>query len=113
MAARRKRCAQVRDEHHAVVRGHRRSAQHQPALSRFVRIHRQIDNGVKTIVVPHEIVDDEQARDIKIVSGGIEVRNLTFGYQPGQVLFHELNLLIPAGQRVGLVGIRDLASRRC
>lgn len=63
-----------------------------------------IENGVKTIVVPHEIVDDQQARDIKIVSGSIEVRNLTFGYQAGQVLFHNLNLVIPAGQRVGLVG---------
>lgn len=63
-----------------------------------------IENGVRTIVVPHEIVDTDQARDIKIVSGAIDLRNLTFGYQPGQVLFQSLNLHIPAGQRVGLVG---------
>lgn len=63
-----------------------------------------IENGVRTIVVPHEIVDSEQAREIRIAEGSIEIRNLSFGYQPGQTLFHNLNLVIPAGQRVGLVG---------
>lgn len=63
-----------------------------------------IENGVKTIVVPHEIVDTEHARDLRITQGNIEIRNLTFGYQPDQVLFRSLNLVIPAGQRVGLVG---------
>lgn len=63
-----------------------------------------IENGVRTIVVPHEIVDTEQAHPIKIAAGSIEIRNLTFGYQPDQMLFRSLNLYIPAGQRVGLVG---------
>lgn len=63
-----------------------------------------IENGVRTIVVPHEIVDTEQAHPIKIGAGSIEIRNLSFGYQPDQMLFRSLNLYIPAGQRVGLVG---------
>ena len=63
-----------------------------------------IEYGVKTIVVPHEITDASHAKAITIRQGHIELSDLTFGYQPEQPLFQHLNLSIPAGQRVGLVG---------
>ncbi len=57
-----------------------------------------------TIVRPHEIVDAPQAAAVRIGKGRIEVRDLTFGYSPEQPIFRNLNVTIPAGQRVGLVG---------
>lgn len=63
-----------------------------------------IENGVRTIVVPHEITDARHARDIRVVQGRIALHGVTFGYQPERPLFRDLNLEIPAGQRVGLVG---------
>ncbi len=63
-----------------------------------------VTNGVHTIVRPHEIVDAPQAAAVRIGKGRIEVRDLTFGYSPEQPIFRNLNVTIPAGQRVGLVG---------
>ncbi len=38
------------------------------------------------------------------INGKIEFKNLTFGYSAKQLLFKDLNLIIPAGQNVALVG---------
>ncbi len=74
---------------------------------RFVEVFEyagNITNGVQTILQPHEITDLPEARDIAIKHGTIELRDVTFGYNPSRPVFQNLNLHIPAGQRVGLVG---------
>lgn len=63
-----------------------------------------VANGVETIVQPHEIVDVPNALPLKISQGRIEFRNVCFGYEPKQPVFNGLNVVIEAGQRVGLVG---------
>jgi len=63
-----------------------------------------VTNGVHTIVRPHDIVDQPRAAPAKIARGSIEFRDLTFGYSPDRPIFRHLNVTIPAGQRVGLVG---------
>jgi ATP-binding cassette, subfamily B, bacterial len=63
-----------------------------------------VHNGVSTIVRSHELVDRPQAESRPIAHGGIELRNVQFGYTPEKKVFDSLNLVIPAGQRVGLVG---------
>ncbi len=63
-----------------------------------------VANGVHTIVKPLEIVDSPQAVPFCITRGRIELRDVTFGYSPEQPIFQHLNVVIPAGQRVGLVG---------
>ncbi|TBV10929.1 ABC transporter ATP-binding protein [Stutzerimonas kirkiae] len=63
-----------------------------------------IENGVRTIIRPHDIVDAEDARDIEIEHGSIELQNVGFAYEDGQQVFDGLDLKIPGGQRVGLVG---------
>jgi ATP-binding cassette subfamily B protein len=63
-----------------------------------------VANGVHTIVAPHELVDAPGAAPLRIGSGTIELRALEFGYTPDRKVFDRLNLTIPAGQRVGLVG---------
>ncbi len=74
---------------------------------RFIEIFEytgNISNGVQTLLQPHEITDAPDARDVTIERGGIELCDVTFGYDPAHPVFTHLNLTIPAGQRVGLVG---------
>jgi ATP-binding cassette subfamily B protein len=63
-----------------------------------------VANGVHTIVRPHELIDAPQARAAVIARGAIQLRALEFGYTPERKVFERLDLAIPAGQRVGLVG---------
>jgi ATP-binding cassette subfamily B protein len=63
-----------------------------------------VANGVHTIVQPHELVDAPAAAAPTISRGKIEFRDLDFGYGPDKKVFDQLNVAIPAGQRVGLVG---------
>ncbi len=63
-----------------------------------------VANGVYVIIKPHEIVDLPGAVTATIDRGRIEFQNVSFGYTPEQPIFRDLNVVIPAGQRVGLVG---------
>ncbi|HEY1029851.1 MAG TPA: ABC transporter ATP-binding protein [Pseudomonas sp.] len=63
-----------------------------------------IANGVRTLIRPHEVVDKPGAGRLEVSQGRVEFRNVTFGYAPDKPIFEQLDLLIPAGQRVGLVG---------
>ncbi len=64
-----------------------------------------VSNGVYTIVRAHELIDTPQAKAIPIRRGDIEFREVDFGYTPGRKVFDKLSVHIPAGQRVGLVGL--------
>jgi ATP-binding cassette subfamily B protein len=63
-----------------------------------------IANGVHSIVRPHEVTDAPEAKALKVRSGSIEFRDVTFGYTPERNVFENLSLTIEPGQRVGLVG---------
>ena len=63
-----------------------------------------VTNGVQTIVRPHEIVDLPGALPAHITRGAIELQHVNFAYEGGAVVFRDLSVRIPAGQRVGLVG---------
>jgi ATP-binding cassette subfamily B protein len=64
-----------------------------------------VSNGVHTIVRPHELTDAPNAMAARIARGVIEFRDVSFGHSPDQPLFRHLDVVIPAGQRVGLVGL--------
>lgn len=63
-----------------------------------------VANGVNTIVQSHEIVDVPDAKPLVVSHGRIEFRQVCFGYEPNQRVFHNLNVIIEPMQRVGLVG---------
>lgn len=63
-----------------------------------------IANGVDTIVREHEIIDASQPAELAIQRGRIEFKQVCFGYEASQPVFTGLNVVIEAGQRVGLVG---------
>lgn len=63
-----------------------------------------ITDGVKIMIVSHDIVDEESAKKINVLDGSIEFKNVEFAYAEGKKVFENLNVKIPAGQKVGLVG---------
>jgi len=74
---------------------------------RFLEFFEYIGNiadGVSTIVLPHEIIDDKQATNLKVDNGEIIFEDVSFSHLPQKTIFKNLNVVIPAGQRVGLVG---------
>lgn len=56
------------------------------------------------LTVPHGKSDGPDARPFTIQSPSIEIKDLSFAYSEGKTIFNDLNLLIPPGQRIGLVG---------
>jgi len=64
-----------------------------------------VENGVRTLVRPHELVDLARAPEARVQRGRIEFRHVSFGYTPDRSVFEDMNLRIEPGQRVGLVGL--------
>jgi ATP-binding cassette, subfamily B, bacterial len=64
-----------------------------------------VSNGVHTIIRTHELVDDVDARPLAVKRGEIEFRDVSFAYEADAKVFDTLSVHIPAGQRVGLVGL--------
>jgi len=64
-----------------------------------------VSNGVHTIVRAHDLIDTPDAKPALIRRGDIEFRAVDFSYTPERKVFDKLSVHIPAGQRVGLVGL--------
>ncbi|HEY4372824.1 MAG TPA: ABC transporter ATP-binding protein [Burkholderiales bacterium] len=64
----------------------------------------RLTEAIATILVPHEMRPHPQAEPIGQQQGAVEFRNVFFSYPGENAVFDNLSLLIPAGQRVGLVG---------
>jgi ATP-binding cassette subfamily B protein len=64
-----------------------------------------VANGVKTIVKSHELVDAPTSAATPITCGAISFQAVDFRYGDGHPVFRSLSVSIPAGQRVGLVGL--------
>ncbi len=64
-----------------------------------------VSNGVQTIVQRHELIDEAGARPAMLSCGTIAFRDVVFGYTPETRVFEGLNVTIPGGQSVGLVGL--------
>ncbi len=73
-------------------------------LLEFFEATGNIANGVRTLVRPHEVTDAPAASELKVSRGEVRFADVTFGYHAGRPIFQHLDLHIPAGQRVGLVG---------
>jgi ATP-binding cassette subfamily B protein len=58
---------------------------------------------LEVITKPHEIKDRKNAKQIKNIKGDITLNNVSFSYEK-ETVFQNLNLEIPAGQKVGIVG---------
>jgi ATP-binding cassette subfamily B protein len=63
-----------------------------------------VANGVHAIIQPHELIDLPHAQSHRVGGGAIEFRDVHFTHGEGKQLFEGLNVTIPAGEHVGLVG---------
>ena len=59
--------------------------------------------GLDDILVDHDVVDQNDKKELPKVEGSISFDNVSFRYD-GADVFEKLRFAIPAGQRVGLVG---------
>ena len=62
-----------------------------------------INDGVKTIVRSHEVIDASE-NELSVTKGKIEFNKVNFSYNPGTEIFEELSIEIYPGEKVGLVG---------
>ncbi len=53
---------------------------------------------------PHEIEDRPDAAELTVAPGGIEFRNVTFGYYESLAVLKKFNLVIKPGEKVALIG---------
>ena len=51
-----------------------------------------------------ETADAPQARVLENVRGDVRAEHVTFGYDPGKIILHDLNLEAPAGKLIAIVG---------
>ena len=63
-----------------------------------------INDGVGMIVRPHEVVDDMNAGPLAVSRGEIRFEQIDFAYTSERPVFRGLDVVLQAGQRVGLVG---------
>jgi len=64
----------------------------------------RLTEAIATLLVPHELSDHPEAEPLVKAGAAINFNDIGFRYPDGLQVFDRLNLRIPAGQRVGLVG---------
>lgn len=60
--------------------------------------------AMSLIEVKHEIIDQDNAKNLVVKNGEIEFKNVTFSYKNSTPIFSNQNIKISAGSKVGLVG---------
>lgn len=73
-------------------------------LNLFFRNYGNLQDALKTIVVPYSLEDAADAKDLKTEPLEIAFKDVTFTYPNGRTVFEHLNIKINKGERVGLVG---------
>lgn len=72
-------------------------------LSRFADCWGKVLNGAR-LLLPHDVQDRSLAPKLFVKDAQIQLEKVSFGYDKQPLLFNNLDLIIPAGQKVGLVG---------
>ncbi len=64
----------------------------------------EVEDGMRTLAVPHTLADEPGAQDLPRVKGEITFDNVTFGYGRARAGIADINLTIRAGEKLGIVG---------
>ncbi|KIC24325.1 MULTISPECIES: ABC transporter ATP-binding protein [unclassified Leisingera] len=74
------------------------------ALTSFFRQLGVVAEGMETIAQPIDLVDAANAEPLRLVKGGIELRNLSHHYGREAGGLDRISLIIQPGEKVGLIG---------
>ncbi len=64
----------------------------------------EAEDGMRTLSVPHQMPDQSDAIQLPRISGKIEFKSVSFSYDKHTGGLEDVNLMIGAGEHVGLVG---------
>lgn len=64
----------------------------------------EVEDGMRTLTPPHDLLDDAAARDLSVERGQIVFRNVSFAYGSRTGGVRDISLTIQPGERVGIVG---------
>lgn len=70
----------------------------------FARESGTVSDALSLVRKTHDLVDAKDATPLAVKHGEIIFKDVTFDYRKGSQVFENLNVTIPAGQKVGLVG---------
>ena len=73
-------------------------------MTQAVSYYGQVNEGLKELLEPHEIVNKPAAKQLVVHEGEIEFRKLDFSYRGKRVFYGSFDLRIEGGEKVGLVG---------
>ena len=76
-------------------------------MNGFIRNYGETEEGLEAILLDHDIVDAPDARELSVSEGAIAFDKITFHYSDAEVnavVFDFLDVIVPAHQKVGLVG---------
>jgi ATP-binding cassette subfamily B protein len=73
-------------------------------FSQFSRAFGKITQALRTIMLPIDIQDQPNARNLNVRTGEIIFKDVGFHYKGTDPLFHKKSVVIRPGQKVGLVG---------
>ena len=68
-----------------------------------------VQDGMQTISVPHTLVDEKDAKSLKVTRGEIRFDQVSFSYNPRKTeqdkpVLNNIDLIVRPGERIGLVG---------
>lgn len=72
-------------------------------FNKFAETWGEIGESLEEIIAPHEIPDEPNAKELALNGATLSFNAINFSYGENAV-FTDLTLMIPAGQRVGVVG---------
>ncbi len=73
-------------------------------LAELMYEHGTMKQALETITVPHSVRDLGDAKTLNIHDASINMDNISFGYNENKNIFTNLSMVIPEGQKVGIVG---------
>ena len=74
------------------------------AIVDMVQQFAKLREAVQVLGLPHEMQDAPDAQPLEVRAGAITFRGVSFRYPSGQQVLRDFTLIVPGGQKVGLVG---------
>ncbi len=71
---------------------------------RFQRAATSAERVFEVLDTQSDVADRPDAIDVPTIEGRVEFRNVTFAYEPGKPVMHDLNFVVEPGEMIGLAG---------